>query len=180
MSNLDNITNKILEDARAQAQRLIADAERQGLRRIEEQTSNARQEAEEMIEKAKEESALIKDRIQTGAEREARDLVLSAKQEVIEKVFARAKKRLAEMSDEDYRKAITRVLRTHKVEGMVLQLPKGRSYEAEGVTVETDPTLESGFRLVTGGIRANYDYAALVDYLRESLEAEVLGIVTER
>ncbi len=183
MSNLENITKKILDDASLEAEQILSKAKAQGQELIDGSCHAAQRDAEKTVEKARLESALIEDRVRTGAQREARDRVLAAKQSVADRAFVLAKEALKNLPQERYAAVIDRYFAENPVtQKLILELPEGRTYQpaSDQVQVVHSGELKSGFRLIRGGVRTNYDFETLVDYVRDSLEAEVVHIVSER
>ena len=94
MSNLDNIINKILQDAQDEAKKIIEEVESEIAVLVGDSENKAQLEADKIVEKSRLESMQLKDRIISNSNLIARDMVLVAKQEVISMVFDRAKEKL--------------------------------------------------------------------------------------
>lgn len=182
MSNLDNIINKIIEDAKQEAKQLVEQAELDMKAERDRSNEAAGREAEAIVDKARSEESFIRDRVKTGIERENRDRVLQAKEKLIDRCFDLAKQRLKGMSDEDYRSLIDSYFSANPItEGLVLEIPEDRDYPQQpGLRIEKNAKLASGFRIQTDDIRINNDFEQMVDVLRESLEPRIAKMISER
>ena len=94
MSNLKNIVNSIIEDANQEANRIIEDARTKAQAEKQECMDRLTRENQAFDARKPVLEAQIRDRVQTGAEREARNLVLTAKQEAVDRAFNLAKEEL--------------------------------------------------------------------------------------
>ena len=181
MSNLDNIVNSIIEDANQEAKRIIEEAQNKA--QTDKKESLDRLDREERAFEGRKSvlEAQIRDRVQTGAEREARNLVLSAKQEAVDRAFNLAKEELTKMGGVQYKKVLDRFLQNvPKSPDLIVEIPRNRNYESEDFTVKKVDDLRSGFRINRGGIRENFDFDQVVDSLRSSLDTEVVQLIAER
>lgn len=178
MSNLENIVNKIVDDAKAEADRIKEEA----MRANEDITSSKINEANErrkrIIERAKADAVMIKDRIISNAELKVRDEKLKAKQEILDRVFALAKERLKDLDENDYLGFLNNSLNNLDLKGdEVLIVPdKVKSKVKDqglSVAVSDNETVESGFVLKDKDIIMNFSFDALVNYAREELESEI-------
>ena len=102
MSNLGNLTDKILEEAKIKAQRQIGEAEAFSKDTVSRKVREAEEKKAKMLEKAAFDANLLKERMISNAEVNSRNEVLSSKQRIIDKVFEEAKKRLGELPKSDY------------------------------------------------------------------------------
>ncbi len=182
MSNLDNIINKIIQDAELEARQIVDDARKESEEKVQESIDSAKQEAANVISRARSEESLIEDRVRTGIERESRDLVLQAKQNVIDRAFELAKRELRDLPDAEYHKVLENFLASANFsESDVIEIPADRSFQAGGkIKVEKSPHLRSGFRLQTEDVRISNDFEQIVDVIRESLEPTIGKMITER
>ena len=181
MSNLDNIINSIIEDANQEANRIIEDARSKAEAAKNETLARLEEEAKTFEARKPVLAAQIRDRIQTGAEREARNLVLSAKQSAVDRVFAQAKEELSKMGGVQYKEVLDHFLKKMpKDQDIVVEIPQKRNYESKDFPVKKVDDLRSGFRINRAGIRENFDFDQVVDSLRNSLDTEVIQLLSER
>ncbi len=102
MQNLDKITDKIKSDADSRKERILADAERS----FDEIIKNAESRAEKMLAKAKNrsrrEALEVAKRAYSTADMRERELMLATRVGLINKAFREARRRLLQLSDDDY------------------------------------------------------------------------------
>ena len=188
MTGLDTILESIRRDGRENADSIL---------------KNAQDKASEILERGKAAAALRHDEIMRGVENEARDasgrvisaarrrereIILSARQEIISGIIKAAERSLYDLNDEDYFEVIVSLAskRAMPQRGELLlsrrdferlppdfekklgaALPKGAELT---VSAAPDASFEGGFILVYGGIEENCTFKALFDDRREQLQ----------
>ena len=110
MSNIDNITQKILADARAQADEIANESKRVVDELLAESDVRAEAQSQHIIEKATEEAARKKAKILSNARIKARDEALGAKQVVLSRVFDLAQEKLAKLDDSAFGDFLTKTI----------------------------------------------------------------------
>ena len=169
MSNLDNIIDEILQDAKNESEKIVEDAKSE--------VANLVGKADKIIEKAKVEGVQSKDRIISNSSLTARDMILVAKQEMINKVFELTKEKLKTLNHEDYLKFVENSLKTLDVkeDSEIILTESEKKLAGEklfGIKVAKE-TVESGFSLKNGKIILNNEFSSLIDLIKEDLEREV-------
>ena len=101
MSNIDNLTSKILSDAKAAGEQIVSEAQEKADEKYEKSMKQVSQKKEKILESAKKEQVLLTDRIKSSANLKIRNEKLKAKQIVIDKVIEKLKEKLANMKKED-------------------------------------------------------------------------------
>ena len=86
MSNIDNLTSKILSDAKAAGEQIVSEAQEKADEKYEKSMKQVSQKKEKILESAKKEQVLLTDRIKSSANLKIRNEKLKAKQIVIDKV----------------------------------------------------------------------------------------------
>lgn len=178
MSNLDNLTEKILNDAREKA-RTVSDASEKMKEEIRNsKVREAESKKERILEKAASEARLMKDRVVSNAELKVRNESLKVKQEVIDRVFDLSKKNLMNLKEEEYISYLKRTMAALDLKGtetLVVTRPMVEKVKLLGLpqSVSESEFTESGFNLKDKGIVMNFTFTDLVEYLRDELEAEV-------
>ena len=177
MSNLDNIIDEILQDAENESKKIVEDAKSEVADLVGKTESEAQKKAEKIVEKAKVEGAQSKDRIISNSSLTARDMVLVAKQEMINKVFELTKEKLKTLNHEDYLNFVEKSLKTLdiKEDSEIILTESEKKLAGEklfGIKVANE-TVESGFSLKNGKIILNNEFSSLVDLIKEDLEQEV-------
>lgn len=178
MSNLDNLTQKILEDAKDKADIIKEESTRKNADIISSRAKEAAEKQKKIIEKATTEANMMKDRVISNAELRVRDEKLKAKQQLMDKVFIKSKEKLNNLNEDDYIKFLTSNIKNMKFKGTeVIVVPEKMKSKVKSLglypKVSEDETVDSGFIIKDDNIILNYSFDSLVDYLRDELESEV-------
>ena len=193
MSNLDNLTSKIIRDAEVKKEEILNEANSKAEIIIKNKIEEASKNASSILEKAEIESKIIKERVLSKAELDIRNKKLQAKQELIEKVFEEAKKQLENMSAEEFQKFIRDSIMSLNIDGdeeIILNTnDRGRlpvtfledinsELQSKGKLGnlrfgERDYEIKGGFILSKNGIEINNSFEELVNSLKYDLEYEV-------
>lgn len=180
MSNLDNITNKIIADAQTRVDEIIEETNKKiALLRNENDLEISKIENQTMA-KAEQESKSEKEKIISRASLMARDEELKSKNELLNKVFSKAKDKLSKISDDDYLKFVEKTLKQETLKGNEVLIPqagKENLLKDIGIKVAENKTIDSGFALETDNVISNYTFDDLVDFHRTEVEGEVIGIL---
>lgn len=178
MSNLDNLINKILDDAKKEADRIMEESAKINEEIVSSKVNEANEKKKRLIEKAAAEAAMMKDRIISNAELKVRDEKLKAKQEVMDRVFKLSKERLKNLNEDKYMKFLRNNIKTLDLKGQeLLIVPENMKSKVKSMglvpMISDDETVESGFMLKNRDVTMNFSFDSLVDYLREELESEI-------
>lgn len=193
MSNLDNLTSKIIRDAEVKKEEILNEANSKAEVIIKNKIEEASKNASSILEKAEIESKIIKERVLSKAELDIRNKKLQAKQQIIEKVFEEAKKQLENMSVEELQKFIRDTIMSLDIDGdeeIILntndigRLPVtflediNSELQSKGKIGnlrfgERDYEIKGGFILSKNGIEINNSFEELVNSLKYDLEYEV-------
>jgi len=117
MSNLDNLTSKIIGDAEVKKTEILNEAKAKANTLIKNKIEEANRKASSILEKSTLESKSIKDRIVSKTELEIRNKKLQAKQQIIGKVFEVAKEKLKAMSSEEFSEFMKNTIMALDIEG---------------------------------------------------------------
>lgn len=194
MSNLSNLTSKILKDAEDKKAVILADAENEKNKILSKKQDEASAVEKTMLEKAEREAASRKDRIISGAELHARNEKLEAKQKVIKEVFETSVKELSNCSSEDLKGFVKEVILNSGIEGeqnLILNADGKKAIDEafvseinkelgkKAVIKLSDETgkFEGGFILEKDGIEINNTFEALVSSLKDDLSLEVARVL---
>jgi V/A-type H+-transporting ATPase subunit E len=194
MSNLNNLSSKIVEDASIKAEAMLKEANDNGTSMIGNKVKSAKALELQMLEKAKIEASTAKQRIISSTILTVRNEKLMAMQEIIDKVFKDALEKLLVMGDKEYLELIKRYLLSMPIAGneeLILPI-KLRNVFSDGYLAEINAALKlsgkigemklssderninSGFIVIKNGIEINNTFENLVNSLREELEAEIV------
>ena len=97
MSNLENLTQKIIDDAKSSAEGIIKEAEKKKEGLVSSRLEEAERLAEEILERANNEAEAIRYGIVSNAKLKARDKKISAKRNTMERTFQLAKSSFTNM-----------------------------------------------------------------------------------
>ena len=197
MSNVKNITSKILKDAEAGKENILAAAEEEKNKILSKKASSANEIAQEILEKAEIEAKSKKERVISGAKLKARNEKLAAKQEVIEEVFSKSVETLCKLNDREFVKFIKDSILSLNIDGdetlilnedgnkivskeVVAEINaelKAKGLKGEIKISETIGSFRGGFILEKGGVEINNTFESLVDSLKDQLEFEVAKVL---
>ena len=107
---IKDINNKIISDARFQAEKIIAQAEDNANDIIKKGEKEADNIKNVILYKNKQESLLKKSKILTEANLEAKKTILSEKQKIIEDIFAKALEIILKLNDKKYHNFIKKLI----------------------------------------------------------------------
>lgn len=192
MSNLNNLTSKILKDAEGKRDSILNQAKAEGEAVVSKNVKRAESISNETIEKANMESEVRKARVISNAKLTVRNNQLQAKQEVIGKVFETAIERLNNLSTEEYVAFIETTLKSLDLDGTETIIINDKDKDvfnvkfltdlnkelmAQGkkgeISLNTAGNFKGGFVLERNGIQINNTFESLVNSLRSELEFEV-------
>ena len=196
MEGMDKITARIIADA----EREIAEIQRENDEKIEaltaEAQSAAEQESLELLTRGRRAAEERRERLSSSAAVECHKLELAAKQELLEETFAAAVEQLCSLPQEEYL-ALIASLTAEAAEGgeqMILSPRDAEQYGTEVIAMantalraagkrgeltlsaETRP-IPGGFILSSGDVELNCAFDTLVRLRREKLEKEVAKIL---
>ena len=184
MANLDNIKDKILEAAKLEAEKIQQETEEIKHSIIDKRVSQAKSEQEKRIKRMEEELESSTERRVSSANLLSRDQILRAKQEVLERVYDLAKKRLKDMSDEDYLSYLKHALMGLDVkESQVLIVPS--RYHSAVESLKINMALEArddveGFMIKDDKSLLNFSFEDVLEDKRQSLDHEVLELLFKK
>lgn len=186
--SIDNITTKILSDAKnaADASLMNADKTKQEI------INNAKSEAEVLIKSALEKAAKdaedLKSRKISAAELQGRKMLLSAKQEAIKKSFGAVIEMLKTMPNQEYLNFLAdEIVKIPNCEGTIILNAKDRQnigdrlvkavndrLNAQKVVLGNGTTSASGgFVLKKGNIEINSTFETIIDSMKDNLTGEI-------
>lgn len=193
---LVDLTNKIISDAQEEAARIEKDSTAEA----EEIIAHARNELERKREKLRKEAERIANEkyqnIVTLARINARNKVLETKQKLIDEVFSTVKKKIGDISPDNFKKYALRLIssfppdeetmlvvgkkyRSIVDDNFVRQLNKMIKGKCRGrfVLDKKVPTFKSGFYLVTRNVQIDLTFDSILKSIREDMELEIIKIL---
>lgn len=170
---LEVVKEEILNSAKAQASSLIAEAKKEADRAMKE----AENKCKEINEKSESEIKNIIDRLKrqemASAELEKKKIILESKKQILESVFAEAKKRLEGLSDKEREHYIKKLLERIKddIEPFYFYCSRRDVNFLKGIEgIDVKP-----MDIIGGLIGENKDKTVIVDYSFEELLESVKG-----
>ena len=192
MSNVKNITSKILKDAEAGKENILAAAEEEKNKILSKKASSANEIAQEILQKAEADAKSKKERVISSAKLKVRNNKLAAKQEIIDEVFEKSINKLTELSKEQFLNFVKNSILSMNLAGkQTLILNEtglkfvddsfidelNKEAKATIALSKTAGNFKGGFILENNGIEINSTYEALVSSLRDELEFEVAKVL---
>ena len=193
MSNIGNLTSKILKDAEVKRDNILAVAEEEKAKILNKKKDEAETLEATMLEKAKSEAQTRKERVISSAELKARNEKLQAKQTVIQEVFEKAVEELCKLGKDDYLAFIKNGVTSLAITGdenlilnaegqklvnddFIKSINKELSSKGKAGNLKLSSTVgnfKGGFILEKDGIEINNTFEALVESMKEEMELEV-------
>lgn len=173
MAGLENILNKIIEDAKTKADEIIAEAEDKKNTIVEKRKDDAKFLADKINEISKREREDILKRAKSRAELKARDDVLAEKHRVIDRVLEKAIVELENLSEKDFVKFVKNNVEGVEDKNSILDVPSKYREAVKNANLGfkiSDKDVDRGFVLHNGNLIYNGDFRAIVKSEREELE----------
>ncbi|WP_423791932.1 V-type ATP synthase subunit E [Methanocaldococcus indicus] len=98
---IDKIKSKILEDATAEANKIIEEAKKEKEEILKKAEEEAKKRKEEILKRGEKEAELLKNRIIAEAKLEAKKKLLKAREEIIEKAIEKLREDLKKLPESD-------------------------------------------------------------------------------
>ena len=178
MSSLDNITSKILNDAKGKAEEIVKTAKEKAEEKYMQTMKKYDLQKKALEENAVRERNLIVERMKSSGALKARNEKLKAKQSVIDKVIGKLKNQLVNMDEKEYidyvRKNID-LSKSVKNKKLIVKREYIDSVKKTFPAMEVSDTefVNSGFILEENGIQENYTFEVKLEFMRDELEVEI-------
>lgn len=194
MSNINNLTSKIIKDAEDKKEVIIQTAEKEKNKIIKKKQDEAMAAEKIIIEKSGIEAVLKKERIISGAELQARNEKLKAKQEVISEVFETSVDRLCNLAEVDFKEFVRLSILNSDIVGeqnlilndagkkivneiLLSEINKDLKSKASVTLSEETRNFKGGFILEKDGIEINNTFEALVNSVKDDLSQDVVRVL---
>lgn len=185
MSGLDKIIDHITQEAKTEAEGILASARAEADKLISSGKAEADAMAAAIAKQSEADVAAAVKRIQSASDLREKRIILQAKQDQIEEVFGAALEHLRGLGDEDYftliRKMITRyasgergILQFSAAD--LARMPKDMQTFAGQHHLEISPEsvdISGGFILSYGDIEENCSFDVLIETSREELQDKI-------
>ena len=178
MSNLDNLVAEILQQAKKEANRILAKVKAENLEFTEKENKKIQREVDILEQKSKEEAISLKERILSNANLKSRDMILQAKEELVDRVLEKALERLKNIDKNSYLEFVENVLKSLKISKnaeiiLTRKMKEEFGDEIFGYKVSED-VVESGCSIKDGNLVYNNEFSNLLEFNKEDLEKEIL------
>jgi len=190
---IKDISEKIISDAKIQADKIIAQAEDNANNIIKKGKKEADNIKNIILYKYNQEASLIKSKILTEANLEAKKIILSEKQKIIENVFNKALESILKLDDKDYLNIIKKMIldnietgdetifidRSDKKkisESFIEDINKELKSKGEKGELKLSTSylpIKGGVVIGSGKIRKNISLEFLLKKIREELEIQI-------
>ena len=185
MGNGQNLIDKILSDARAQADAVAAEAKKEAEGIISSAKAKAEKEKAKFNEAAAQEAQKAAAKEISAAEMRAKKLILARKQECLEEVLAEAENKLCSLTGQDYENVILGMIKRADTQSGSEIIFSKKDKEAFGNKVKdmgykvSDETrdIEGGFIVKNGDIEYNYSFKSIITVEREEILQLAAGIL---
>jgi len=193
MSNISNLTSKILKDAEERKDNILAKAKDDEADILVKKNNSAKSLEATMLDKAKIEAQSRKERVVSGALLKARNEILKAKQGMIKEVFEKSIEELCNLSKDEFMAFVKNSILSLDVAGdeklilneegkkivneiLVSEINKELTLKGKKGELTIDSEIKNfkgGFILERQGVEINNTFEALVNSLKDDLEFEV-------
>jgi vacuolar-type H+-ATPase subunit E/Vma4 len=177
---LNKICDRIINDAKLEAEGIINDAKEKAIQIINDETQNQIDKGEEIKQKGKKNAQNIFERSVSNASFHANQSILIAKRKLIEKVFSKVLQKLNNLSKEELEAFIR--MKTEGIYGKAIfifdnNLTNKISDEfLKSINPEfslSKEHCENGFKIVQEKTELNFDFSEMVDRLKEEYDTVV-------
>jgi len=193
MSNIKNLTEKILEEAKHKEKEIAAYAESEKEKILSSKIKEAKDERKLILLKAEEEAKTKKERIISSTTLKVRNEKLEIKQKLISEVFDKALEELCSMNSSKLKNFIKHTILDLDIEGdetIILNedgkskiddkfvedlnfIFLARNKKGELKVREENGNFKGGFIVEKNGVEINSTFESLMDSMKDELEYEV-------
>lgn len=193
MSNIKNLTEKILEEAKHKEKEIAAYAESEKEKILSSKIKQAEDERKLILLKAEEEAKTKKERIISSTTLKVRNEKLEIKQKLISEVFEKALEELCSMNSSKLKNFIKHTILDLDIEGdetIILNedgkskiddkfvedlnfIFLARNKKGELKVREENGNFKGGFIVEKNGVEINNTFESLMDSMKDELEYEV-------
>ena len=178
MSSLDNLVAEILEQAKKEASRMLTKAKAENLEFFEKENKKIQREIDIIEQKSKEEAISLKERILSNANLKSRDMILQAKEELVDRILEKALERLQNLDEDSYLEFVENTLKKLNISENAEIILSRKMKNILGDKIfgykVSDVVVESGCSIKDGKVVFNNEFSNLLEFNKEDLEREIL------
>jgi V/A-type H+-transporting ATPase subunit E len=180
----EGLKNAVLQTARREAERLVAQAQAAAEKEDRQAAEQARRAAGAVLEQARLEAAREREQALAALEREQRLERLEAKNRLLEQAFARAAEGFRALPRERLRELYRAELAGIDLQGASLRVPRGAKAEFEPLVggraaVEEDAALDAGYIVERNDFRLDRSLAARLADIRAEMRPKIAELLFE-
>ena len=183
MSKIDNIINKLKEEANEKIEEIQSDAQVEVENLKLQLIDGANKEKDKILEDAKNKAESTYIRISENAEIRIRDQRLVERQRLIDRVMKLSLEKMNSKSDEEFINEIKKILKNLGDKNLRLQIPKSRINALKNanldVEIDEENFVDNGFVLMSDRINYNYKYEDILQDNRDSIGPELVKFLSE-
>ena len=185
MGNGQNLIDKILSDAKAQADEVRAQAQKEADEILSAAQNKADKEKAKADEAAKAEAEKAAAKEISSADMKAKKMILQQKQDCLEEILKEAEKTLCSLKGEEYEKVILSMLKnadTDDKSEIIFSSDDRQTFSLKakemGLKVsEETRDIDGGFVVKNGDIEYNYSFKSIISVEREDILQLAAGIL---
>ena len=194
MNGIEKITKRIDAQAQAEIDAILADAQAQAEEITQRAKAQAEAESAELAARNGQAAVEREERLAGAAQMEAKKIVLAARQEMVEKAYAKALETLCSMPDEQYTKTLAALLEQAAPDGKgsvifapdvkerigaaTVALANEKLQGSLTLAEETRP-MQGGFILSRGNVEVNCTVDIILELIRGEAAADVAKVLFE-
>lgn len=193
MNGIDKLTQRISDDARAEAEQLLQKAREEAAAITADYAKKAEQAGAETLARGKAAAAQREERLASVAAMESRKAALAVKQEMIDKAFELTLEKLGRLPEAEYIDLLARLAVKASVSGEEEILLSADDKERVGAAVvaganalkeggkltlsERTAPIQGGIVLKDGDVEINCAFETLIRLARHDMAGEVAGVL---
>ncbi|WP_101773576.1 V-type ATP synthase subunit E [Peptostreptococcus faecalis] len=179
MTDINNLTDKIIEEAKFLADEIISDAKQKAEKIESDSNKNIQSKYDSIIEKGKEEAQYLKERLKSNALLKARDNELDKKQQVIDRLYSSTLEDLKNMDIDTYIEYIRKNATLSDKSTLIVEKDKLNIVREKfpGANISLERYADSGFIEIVDGIEINGTFSAQLDYIKDEVRGELAKVL---
>ncbi|MDO5047075.1 MAG: V-type ATP synthase subunit E [Anaerococcus sp.] len=179
MNNLDLILESIIGKGKEEEAEILKKAQDQASKIKEESLKEANERAKNIIEDANKESTSIIENEKVSAQRQARDIKIAAKNDLIDELIERLIEELKEMDENSYKKFIRNSLENYgDIKGLlILQHDMKAAISPSDITNPkikiSEEGIDEGFIIKDGDVIYDNRFSSLIRYNIDDIKKQI-------
>lgn len=182
MTNLDLILDSIRKKGEEEKNQILKAAEDQAKEIREKSEAEVKGQVDKIIDAAQKEAKQILANEELSASRNARDIKIAAKNELINSIIERLMEELKGLDNHSYKKFVLNRLKDFPGKKADILLRDGTFFDSEdlkGLNVSYE-TVDDGFIIKDGDVIYDNSFSSIIDYDKDEIKKIISGIFEER